>query len=122
MRLFDLKYVIENLRGSYKKFADTLEEFPLLGVTFPVHYGYIEGYTGEDGHDLDVFIGSGDIHGIIRMNRDDAVGGVETKMIIYVTEKELEDIKEAYRPVINEVKKMSEEEIIELLPQFLSKR
>ena len=65
MKLFDLKIVIENLRGSYKKFADTLEEYPILGVTFPVHYGYIDGYIGEDTHDLDVFVGSGEIHGII---------------------------------------------------------
>jgi hypothetical protein len=44
MKILDLKIVIENLRGSYKKFADSLEEYPILGVTFPVHYGYIDGY------------------------------------------------------------------------------
>ena len=119
MKLFDLKIVIENLRGSYKKYADTLEEYPILGVTFPVHYGYIDGYIGEDTHDLDVFVGSGDIHGIMRVNRDDVVGGVETKLIIYVTEKEFDEIKEIYTLVINEIKKVSEEEIINLLPRFL---
>ncbi len=119
MKLFDLKIVIENLRGSYKKFADSLDEYPILGVTFPVHYGYIEGYVGEDTHDLDVFVGSGDIHGIMKVNRDDVVGGVETKIIIYVTEKEFEEIKETYNLVIHEIRKTSEDEIINLLPKFL---
>ena len=122
MKLFDLKIVIENLRGSYKKFADTLEEYSILGVTFPVHYGYIDGYIGEDTHDLDVFVGSGEIHGIMRVNRDDVVGGIETKIIIYVTEKEFDEIKETYKLVINEIKKVSEEEIINLLPTFLGKK
>lgn len=122
MKLFDLKIVIENLRGSYKKFADTLEEYPILGVTFPVHYGYIDGYIGEDTHDLDVFVGSGETHGIMKVNRDDVVGGIETKIIIFVTEKEFEEIKETYKLVINEIKKVSEEEIINLLPKFLDKK
>jgi inorganic pyrophosphatase len=122
MKLFDLKIVIENLRGSYKKFADTLEEYPILGVTFPVHYGYIDGYIGEDTHDLDVFVGSGEIHGIMRVNRDDVVGGIETKLIIYVTEKEFDEIAETYKLVINEIRKVSEEEIINLLPTFLDKK
>jgi inorganic pyrophosphatase len=119
MKLFDLKIVIENLRGSYKKFADTIEEYPILGVTFPVHYGYIDGYIGEDTHDLDVFVGSGDVHGIMRVNRDDVVGGIETKMIIYVTEAEYQAIEEAYKLVIHEMKQMREEEIVNLLPKFL---
>lgn len=122
MKLFDLKIVIENLRGSYKKFADSLEEYPILGVTFPVHYGYIDGYIGEDTHDLDVFVGSGDIHGMMRVNRDDVAGGVETKFIIYVTETEYQEIEELYRPVIREMKKISEEDIIALLPQFTAKK
>ncbi len=122
MKLFDLKIVIENLRGSYKKFANSLEEYPILGVTFPVHYGYIDGYIGEDTHDLDVFVGSGDVHGMMRVNRDDVVGGVETKFIIYVTENEYQAIEEIYRPVIREMKKMVEEDIIALLPQFTAKK
>lgn len=118
MRLFDLKIVIENLRGSYKKFADTLDQYPILGVTFPVHYGYIQGYVGEDTHDLDVFVGSGEIHGIMRVKRDDVLGGIETKIIIYVTENEFKKIESLYKPVISEIRKVNEEQIIALLPTF----
>lgn len=121
MKLFDLKIVIENLRGSYKKFADSLDEYPILGVTFPVHYGYIDGYIGEDKADLDVFVGSGDVHGMMRVNRVDVVGGVETKFIIYVTETEYQAIEELYKPVLREMRKISEYEIIALLPEFTSK-
>jgi hypothetical protein len=123
MNLLDLKLkiVIENPKGSYKKFADSLEEYPALGVTFPTHYGYIDGYLSEDSHDLDVFIGSGNIHGILRVNRDDAPDGIETKIILYVTENEYLEIEKAYKPVINEMRKMAEEELVGMLPQFLQK-
>lgn len=69
-----------------------------------------------------MFVGSGEIHGIMKVKRDDVVGGVETKIIIFVTEKEFEEIKETYRLVINEIRKVSEEEIINLLPTFLDKK
>lgn len=114
----ELKLVIENPKGSYKKFADTLEEYPVLGVTFPTHYGYIDGYTSEDGHDLDVFIGSGNLYGILRVNRDDVPGGVETKVMLYTTENEYSEIEKAYLPVINEIKMLDEEQIIEVVSSF----
>lgn len=119
MKIADLKIVIENVRGSYKKFADTYDEYPVLGVTFPVDYGYIDGYIGEDTHDLDVFVGSGNLHGIMRVKRDDVAGGVETKIILNVTEKEFGEITEAYKPVISEISKVNEAEIIDALPAFL---
>ena len=31
--------------------------YPLKGVTYPVDYGNIPGYTAEDGHELDFFVG-----------------------------------------------------------------
>ena len=121
MLLLDLKLklVIENLCGTYKKFADSLEEYPLLGVTFPTHYGYIDGYIGEDTHDLDVFIGSGDLYGVLKMKRDDVEGGLETKILLFVTSKEYEQIKIAYQPVLEKITTLTEKELVELLPNFL---
>ena len=114
----ELKFVIENPKGSYKKFADTLEEYPVLGVTFPTHYGYIDGYVSEDGHDLDMFIGSGNLYGILRVNRDDVPDGIETKIILYVTENEYQQIQEAYSPVIQEIKMLSDQEIVNVITSF----
>lgn len=122
MTLLDLKlkFVIENPRGTYKKFTDSLDEYPILGVTFPTHYRYIDGYVSEDDHDLDVFIGSGTLHGILRVNRDDVPNGVETKIILYVTENEYLEIEKVYKLVINEIRKVDEESLVQLLPKFLN--
>ena len=123
MKLFDKQHiVIEYVRGAYKKFVNSLDEFPILGVTFPTHYGYIQGYESEDGHDLDIFLGSGEIHGFIRVNRRDVPGGIETKIILYVTETEFEQIREAYKIIIHEMKTMTEEEILEYIKQFKSNK
>ncbi len=100
MRITDLQFVIENPSGSYKKFADSLDEYPLLGVTYPTHYGYIDGYKSEDGHDLDVFIGNGSIFGILKVNRDDAPNGVDTKMLFGINQAECDSISKEFEPVI----------------------
>src|SRR5688500_16476752 len=103
MKISDLKLVIENPSGSYKKFADSLDEYPILGVTYPTHYGYIEGFASEDGHDLDVFIGNGDIYGKLKINRDDVPGGIETKFLLGISQDELAAIKEQFAPVIHKL-------------------
>ncbi len=123
MQLTDLEIVIENKRGTYKKFADSLEEYPILGVTFPTEYGYIKGYASEDGHDLDVFVGSGKLVGFIKMKRDDFPSGIETKTFLNVSEKELEEIKKACAPVLGDVKIFAEEkEFLEYVQRFKSKK
>lgn len=120
MSLLDLNlhFVIENPKGSYKKFVDSLDEYPLLGVTFPTHYGYINGYMGEDTADLDMFLGSGDQFGVLKVNRDDVEGGIETKLMLYVTDAEYDAIAQEYAPVINQITKVSEDTIEQLLPSF----
>lgn len=93
---------IENPKGSYKSFEienDPLwKDYPLAGVTYPVDYGYLEGYVSEDGCDLDVFIGSGDLYGYIRIWRCDVP--VETKFVLEVTRQEWEEVMETFRPVL----------------------
>lgn len=109
MKISDLKIVIENLKGSYKKFADTLEEYPILGVTYPTHYGYIEGYVSEDNHDLDVFVGSGDLFGYMKIKRDDMPKGIETKTFIHISQNEYDQIKSIYGLVLAEIDLLKDE-------------
>ena len=33
-------------------------DYPLKGVTYPVDYGNIPGYTAEDSHELDFYVGN----------------------------------------------------------------
>ena len=100
----DLKVVIENPKGSYKSFEiehdPTRKDYPLAGVTYPVDYGYIEGYKSEDDEDLDVFVGSGVLNGFMKVWRYDVP--IETKFILSVTEQELEKIMNTFAPVIQE--------------------
>ena len=98
------KIIIENPKGSYKSFEienDPIwKDYPLRGVTYPVDYGYVEGYKSEDGHDLDVFVGSGNLNGYIKVWRYDVP--IETKFIFKVTQKEFDDIVKAFDPVLKE--------------------
>ena len=98
------KVVIENPKGSYKSFEienDPIwKDYPLSGVTYPVDYGYIEGYKSEDGHDLDVFVGSGDSYGYIKIWRCDV--SIETKVATNVTQEEWQKIVEAFSLVMKE--------------------
>ena len=99
-----IRYVIENPKGSYKSFEienDPLwKDYPLAGVTYPVDYGYVEGYASEDGHDLDAFVGSGEKYGYFKMWRCDVP--IETKIVARVTENEWQEILNVFRPVITE--------------------
>ena len=95
------KISIENPKGSYKSFESddpTDNPYPLKGVTYPVDYGYIDGYVGEDGADLDIFVGTGDKAGYIKVWRLDVPE--ETKFFINLTEGELESVVLTFKPVL----------------------
>jgi Inorganic Pyrophosphatase len=100
------KITIENPKGSYKSFEigndPVWKDYPLAGVTYPVDYGYIDGYKSEDGHDLDVFVGTGKLNGYIKVWRCDVP--IETKFAMNVTEKEWDEIIKIFSPVIKEQK------------------
>lgn len=123
MKITDLKIIIENLRGSYKKFADSLDEYPILGVTYPTHYGYIKGYVSEDNHDLDAFIGNGSLCGYIKVKRYDFPNGIETKVFLHISDDEYKKIIEAYEPVLSENTIIEKEDaLISFLENFKDKR
>ncbi|MCX6820134.1 MAG: hypothetical protein NT019_02540 [Candidatus Adlerbacteria bacterium] len=107
----DFKISIENQKGSYKSFGiendPVWSSYPLQGVTYPVDYGYIQGYTGEDGAELDVFVGTGNLQGCIRVWRLDVP--VETKFFIETSESELKEIKKAFLPVLRDVEILDDE-------------
>ena len=118
----ECKVVIENKKGTYKSFVDDNDpgstDYPLKGVTYPVDYGYIEEYWGEDGDELDVFVGTGDIGGYMKIWRYD-IDVLETKMIFNVTESEWKNVIETFSPVVKEEKRFSnEDEKAEFLGKF----
>lgn len=94
--------VIENKRGTYKDFH-AASDYPLKGVTYPVDYGYLPGYLGEDKADLDFFVGDEEpgLCGYIRVSRPDTENG-ETKFFTNVTAEDIDAICEAFKPVLLE--------------------
>src|SRR4051812_36489494 len=64
-------FVIDQPRGSYRSFG---KDYPIPGITYPTDYGYIPGYLGQDDADLDLFRGSGNLHGRFDVERKDARG------------------------------------------------
>ncbi len=118
-----LPVTIENKKGSYKSFeveGDPLwKGYPLKGVTYPVDYGSIAGYTGEDGADLDVFVGSGEHYGYITVSRMDVP--VETKFFMSMTEQEIEAVHDAFAPVLLTLWQLSADEFENQLQKFKNK-
>ncbi len=116
----DFKIIIENPKGSYKSFETENDpvwsSYPLKGMTYPVDYGCIEGYLGEDGASLDVFVGTGNLQGYIRVWRLDVP--IETKFFIQISDSELDDIKHAFAPVLREVEVLSDTDFASRLEKF----
>lgn len=92
--------IIENKTGSYKDFK-TDGKYPLEGANFFADYGYIPGYIGEDGHDLDFFVGD-DLEGkcgyftVWRSNEVPA----EHKYFVCMNESQLTKTLKEYEPVL----------------------
>lgn len=123
MRQFqDLKIVIENPKGTSKAFRrkssgdPAWRNYPLYGMTYPVDYGYIEGFQGEDKMDLDVFLGSGELFGYFRMWKVDVPS--ETKFFARVTQGELQQILAAFGPVLLDSETLSEDQFMVDIERF----
>lgn len=92
---------LEKRAGEYKDFGTgPTNPYPLKGVTYPVDYGDIPGYIGEDGADLDIFLGKdGSINGYIVVDRPELPAG-EHKFYVNVTDVEEQKILEEFKPVL----------------------
>lgn len=120
MDISKYKITIENPKGSYKSFnieGDPVwSSYPLKGVTYPVDYGYIDGYIAEDGAELDIFVGTGNISGYIIVWRIDVP--TETKMFVNLTIEELELVKKEFAPVLNSVEILNKEALTATVEKF----
>ncbi len=82
-------------------------DYPLKGVTYPVDYGNIPGYTAEDSHELDFYVGNevnGEI-GCVLVDRGARIGN-EHKFYVAVTKEELTLILNELEPVLVERTKL----------------
>lgn len=82
-------------------------DYPLKGVTYPVDYGNIPGYTAEDSHELDFYVGNevnGEI-GCVLVDRGASIGN-EHKFYVAVTKEELTLILNELEPVLVERTKL----------------
>jgi inorganic pyrophosphatase len=122
----DLHIVIENPKGSAKAFRRASaghpgwKDYPLTGVAYPVDYGFIEGFTGEDGMGLDIFVGSGDRFGCFTMGKVGVPS--ETTFFARVTEAERDQILAAFAPVLLASKALSEAAFMAEIERFRASR
>lgn len=114
---------LEKSPGEYKDFQIAEgDPYPLKGVTFSTQYGDISGYTGEDGHPLDLFVGTGDLCGSILMHRPDIPADIEHKFYINFTEEEESATLKEFEPVLRGHERFeSLEELREAVSPFKDK-
>lgn len=91
---------IEMRPGDHKDFG-AAPDYPLKGVTFVTEYGYLPGYTGEDGAELDFFVGSqkDGLYGSFTVYRPELKQG-EHKFYVCMGEEELAATLKEYAPVV----------------------
>lgn len=111
---------VEKHAGEHKDFGLPVDDpYPLRGITYPCDYGDIEGYIGEDGANLDFFMGKvGSRYGYIKVSRPELRDG-EHKFYAKLTDKEVAAVQEAFTPVILEhVPISSEKDLIAAIEPF----
>jgi hypothetical protein len=75
--------------------------YPLRGVTYPVDYGHINGYTAEDGHELDLFVGNSadGLAGVVLVDRGTNTPN-EHKFYVALSAEEVTGIISQLKPVL----------------------
>lgn len=95
-------FVIDVPANEYYDFELPAEStYPLNGVTYPVDYGHIEGYKSEDGHELDLFVGSNQngVAGYVLVFRGEDRPN-EHKFLVGLTEQEWQIVKDELKTVL----------------------
>ncbi len=83
--------------------------YPLKGVTYPVDYGNIPGYTAEDAHELDFFVGKavdGEAGSLV-VDRGSSIG-YERKFYVGLTKEELALVLKELEPVLVDHQELSD--------------
>jgi len=93
-----------------------LEFVSSQGVTYPVDYGCIDGYKGEDEAELDIFVGSGHKNGYIKVWRLDVPE--ETKFFIKLTDEELNDVLQVFKPVLLKYEILDDKNFVSEIEKF----
>lgn len=113
--------IIENPTGSYKDFGlKAPEDYPIHGVNFYADYGYIPGYTGEDGHELDVFVGADSASGrsgYFTVFRSKEVPE-EHKFYFDMTSEQLNKTLDEYTAVLVKHRPLTTQETLEEIEKF----
>jgi hypothetical protein len=95
-------FVVDVPAGQFYNFhLPAGSSYPLKGVTYPVDYGHILGYTAEEGAELDLFVGNsvdGNAGSVI-VDRGE-IAPQERKFYAALTDDELESILKELKPVL----------------------
>lgn len=95
-------FKLEHPKGTRRVLFDDDDEFPdypLRDITYPVDYGSLPGHEGEDGDDLDAFVGTGHLSGSFTVRRPESFR-TETKFYHRLTPAEKERVLRTYAPVL----------------------
>lgn len=110
---------LEKRAGEFKDFEIPADDpYPLKGVTYPVNYGDIPDYIGEDGDDLDIFLGNGSLNGFIKVARPDLEDGEHKFYVNLTEEEEAAVLKEFALVLISNMRFSTFDEIITAIQPF----
>jgi len=95
-------FVVDVPQDQYYDFGLPADStYPLKGVTYPVDYGNIPGYTAEDGKELDLFVGkraAGKTGAVVVYRGESAPN--EHKFYVGLTTQEVEEVLRQLKPVL----------------------
>lgn len=117
-------FVIDVPKNTYYDFELAPDStYPIKGVTYPVDYGNIPGYTAEDGHELDLFVGTDceGKSGYIIVDRGEHIPN-EKKFFVGLTSSNLEDVLSELQPVLIESKEVAPAtELLRMIEEYKDK-